>query len=390
MECVRIYVYFDWFGLWRNRNSTAPFRRRFYLGLGVLPAFLTVWIIPLFSNTASMAILSLLFADYLLALIFGSCRPPAIMRQIIASLMIVTLCISNLISVKFGEYTQIMCTVAKTLGLLVISVGGIVVLGQGSVTSFQDAFVGSSSDINGYSLAIYSCMFAYMGFNRIGEIAEELTNPRKNIPRAVIISVVAVTIIYVITNISYFVLLPKAEFLQSSAVAYDWAMKAIHPAAFLIPISVMFSVYGSSNGNGFCTGRVMFSAARAGHFPEVMSCLHVRSSVPVVSIVLMHALSLLMLIADDINVLINFVSFLVFVVNLMTTLSLLRMRYSMRNDKKDSKLFKSPIIIPILATTSCLFLIISPFVSNPRIEFCMVWGLLPLELSSISHSFSFS
>ncbi|XP_045165905.2 b(0,+)-type amino acid transporter 1-like [Mercenaria mercenaria] len=345
-------------------------------GLGSVPAFLAVWIYTLFGSTGSMAVLSLVFADYLLALLFGSCQPPDIMRQIIAALMIITLCITNVISVTFGAYTQIICTVAKTLALIVISIGGIVFLCEGSVENLQNMFKDSSTDVTGYSLAIYSCMFAYHGYSRIGEIAEELENPKQNIPRAVIISVIIVTMVYVITNLSYFVLLPKDEFLHSSAVAYDWGLKGIAPVAFLIPLSVMCSVYGASNGNGFSTGRVMFSAARAGHFPEVMSFLHVQTSVPVVSIVVMHAISLIMLAAGDISVLINFLSFVTFIVVLMTTMALLRLRYEMHKNKVQHDGFKTPIIIPIVTALICIFMIVSPLVNNPRIEFLYGSGIV--------------
>jgi amino acid transporter len=312
-------------------------------GLGSLPAFLAVWIIPLFSNTGSMAVLSLVFADYLLAFLFGSCSPAGAIRQLIAALVILTLCITNVVSVRIGAYTQIICTVAKTLALIIISGSGIVFLAKGSVENLNDAFEGSSTHLQGYAIAIYNCMFAYSGYIRIAEIAEELKNPTRNIPRAICISVIAVTIIYVMTNISYFVLLPKIEFLQSSAVAYDWALKGIKPIAFLIPISVMLSVYGANNGGGFGTGRILFSAARAGQLPVIFSNLHVTTSVPVVSIVGMHILSVVFLISNDIAKLINFLSFISFVIIFLSTLSLLRLRYQQRFERKDKNRFQTPL-----------------------------------------------
>ena len=349
-------------------------------GLGKVPAFLSVFIYSVFGSAGSMAVLSLLFADYLLALLFGSCRPPDIMRSLIAASMIITLCITNVISVTLGAYTQIVCTVAKTLALIVISVGGIVFMCQGQVENLQDIFKDSSSEVTGYSLAIYSCMFAYHGYSRIGEIAEEIENPKKNIPRAVIISVVVVTIVYVITNLSYFVLLPKPEFLHSSAVAYDWGLKGIHPAAFVIPISVMASVYGACNGAGFSSGRVMFSAARAEQLPEVFSFLHIKTAVPVASIVVMHTIGIILLAVGDISMLINFLSFLTFIVVLLTTLALLRIRYDMYKNKVPHEGFKTPLIVSILTALICVFMIISPLVNNPRIEFLYGSGLVAFGL----------
>ncbi|XP_045215477.2 b(0,+)-type amino acid transporter 1-like [Mercenaria mercenaria] len=338
-------------------------------GLGPMPAFLVAWTVPLFISTAGMAVLALVFADYLLAFLFQSCTPPVLLTKAIAAAMIVTLGVVNAWSARLGAYTQVFCTVVKVTALFLISIGGVVFLCQGQVEHFKNSFEGSATNLTSYTLAIYSCMFAYGGFSRVGDIAEELINPKRNIPKAVIISVIAVTIIYVTTNISFFALLPKAEFLSSSAVAYDWALKGIRPVAFFIPISVLLSVYGASNGISFGTSRILFSVARAGQYPEVMSFLHVKSSVPVVSVIIIHVISLVMLIPGNIGTLINFLSFLSFILMMLTSISLLKIRYLQRNEKTNNDDFRTPILIPILSGFLCLFLVVTPFVSTPQIEF---------------------
>lgn len=337
--------------------------------LGRVPAFLVVWIIPIFSNTSSMAVLSLVFANYLLAFLFQSCTPSITLTKLVAASMIVTLGVTNAWSAKFGAYTQIVCTVVKVSALLLISLGGIVFICQGKAHNFENSFQGTATDVTSYTLATYNCMFAYGGFSRIGEIAEEISNPQRNIYKSVIISVVSVTIIYVMTNISFFTLLPKVQFLSSNAVAYDWALDGFKPVAFLIPICVLISVYGASNSNSFGTSRIMFSAARAGHFPEVMSFLNVNSSVPVISIIIMHSISLLLLIPGNIAKLINFLSLFLFIMMMLTSMSLLKIRYERRNEIQDGGQFRSPIIVPILSTLFCIFFTVTPFVSDPQVEF---------------------
>ncbi|XP_060572674.1 b(0,+)-type amino acid transporter 1-like [Ruditapes philippinarum] len=337
--------------------------------LGRVPAFLVVWTVPLFSNTASLAVLSLVFANYLLAFLFQSCTPSIAMTKLVAATMVLTLGVTNTWSAKLGAYTQIVCTVVKVTALLLISLGGIVFLCQGKVHNFDNSFQGSATDVTSYTLAIYNCMFAYGGFSRIGEIAEEIHNPQRNIYKAVLISVISVTFIYVMTNISFFTLLPKASFLTSSAVAYDWALDGFKPVAFLVPLCVIVSVYGASNSNSFGSSRILFSAARAGHFPEVMSFLNVNSSVPVISVMIIHGIALVLLIPGNIGTLINFLNFLIFIMMMLTSISLLNIRYEQRNEPKDGDKFRSPIIVPILSTLFCIFLIVTPFVSSPQVEF---------------------
>jgi L-type amino acid transporter 9 len=124
----------------------------------------------------------------------------------------------------------------------------------------------------------------------------------------------------------------------------------------------------------------MFSAARAEQLPEVFSFLHIQSAVPIASIVVMHVIGVIMLAVGDISMLINFLSFLTFIIVLLTTLSLLRIRYDMYKNKVQHEGFKTPLIVSIVTALICLFMIISPLVNNPRIEFLYGSGLVVFGL----------
>lgn len=63
-------------------------------------------------------------------------------------------------------------------------------------------------------------MWAYDGWNNLNSATEEIINPNRNLPLSIIISVPMVTIIYVLVNLSYLVVLDKNEFLNSESVAY--------------------------------------------------------------------------------------------------------------------------------------------------------------------------
>ena len=350
-------------------------------GLGSAPAFLGAWILTIVCYTGSFPILSLVFADYLLTPIYGSCIAPDSLRKLVACIMIITLAITNVISVKFATNTQIIFTFAKIIALIIVSVGGIVYIAKGDVENIETGFEGTTTKVPDYTDALYKCMFAYGGFNRVNEIAEELVNAKRNIPRAVLFSIIFVTVIYTTTNFSYCTLLAKEDIVSSSAVAYDWALKAIKPAAIIIPISVMCSTYGALNGVGFSNGRIMFAAARNGHYPEVMSFLHVRTSIPVMSVIVTHGIGIILLIPGDIGPLINFTSFCQFWVIGLTIISLLRMRFTMYRQKETTHSFRTPIPILIFDLFVVIFMTVSPFVSSPKVEF--LYGLGFVVLGSI-------
>ncbi|KAL3859287.1 hypothetical protein ACJMK2_009513 [Sinanodonta woodiana] len=332
---------------------------------GDCPAFLIFWSHAVIGSSSNV-VLPLVFADYLCALLFGPCGVPDIIRRMIAAIEMLTLTIVNVTSVRLAVSVQAVCTISKVCALLVIILGGIISLCQGKVENISNGFDGTTTNITSYALAFYSCMWAYGGWYVVNNIAEEVKNPKRNIPKGIVMSMVAVTVIYLLANVSYFTILSKKEFLASSAVAYSWGKRVIGSAAVLIPISVMFSVYGTSNGSLFSAGRLYFAAARNGHSPAIMAYLHIKSLIPVAAVVFPSTVSILLLAYADITELINFIGFISFTIHALVMVSDIKLRLT-RKELKPT--FKVPLVIPIVTFFICIFMIVAPFLEKPNIEF---------------------
>ncbi len=78
---------------------------------------------------------------------------------------------------------------------------------------------GTEQDNTKIALSFYSGLFAYNGWNYLNFVIEELQDPVKNLPRAIAISCVLVTVVYVLTNIAFYTTLSVPEVLGSEAVA---------------------------------------------------------------------------------------------------------------------------------------------------------------------------
>merc|ERR1739846_167080 len=91
------------------------------------------------------------------------------------------------------------------------------------------------------ALSFYSGLFAYNGWNYLNFVIEELQDPVRNLPRAIGISIILVTVVYTLTNIAFYTTLSVPEVLGSEAVAVTFANLLYGPLAILIPIFVAMS-----------------------------------------------------------------------------------------------------------------------------------------------------
>ena len=196
---------------------------------GPLPAFLRLWVAVLIIRPTSQASVAMTFAYYLIQPFFPECSellPDGAVRLFAAICMIV-LTFVNCVSVRASTRVQDIFTAAKLLALALIVVVGVVLIFQGETQHLdpENVFKNSKAGVGPIVLAFYSSLYAYGGWNYLNFITEELKNPHKNLPRAIMISIPLVTFIYITANVAYFTILSPREFLASNAVAVVWGDK---------------------------------------------------------------------------------------------------------------------------------------------------------------------
>ncbi|PIK43573.1 putative cystine/glutamate transporter [Apostichopus japonicus] len=332
---------------------------------GPVFAFLRVWTQILAIRTASSAVLAITAATYLISPIYQDCEsgtPFAITRMLACTILIATtLC--NCISTGLTRRVQIIFTIAKLLGLAIIIISGIVLLIQGNTSNFKNAFNVKEVDWPLLPLAFYSGLFAYSGWQYVTNVTEEMINPSRIIPISIITSMFFVTVVYVATNVAYFVVLTPDDLLASDAVAVSYGLRVLGNWWILMPIAVALSCIGSINGGIFTVSRQFYVAGRDGQFPEVLSMLHIDKKTPLPAAAVMLPIMSLMLTSDSVYSLINFLSFSRWAFIAMATASLPYFRWKFPDAERP---FKVPLALPIIFVFLSIFMVAGSVYSAPR------------------------
>ncbi|XP_069484924.1 cystine/glutamate transporter-like [Ambystoma mexicanum] len=330
--------------------------------LGPLPAFLRLWAEFVMIRPANIDVVSLAFGRYVIEPLFTPCHAPGLAVKLITAMGVSLIIALNCCSVRWAANMQTALAALKLVTITLIIVPGMVTLFSGHTENFQNPFDSSSLALDKLPLAFYSGMFAYGGWFYVNFVTEEIINPERNIPITVIVSLITVTIAYILTNVSYYTILTAEEVLESEAVAMSFADRALQGFSSAIPILVALSCFGALNGGIFASARMLFAASREGQWPQLFSMIHIRRHTPLPALILMMPLIFLMISIGDLYGLLNFYSFSRWLFMGLATLGLVIHRF---RHPELPRPFKVPMIIPLVFTVMCLFIVGMSLYADP-------------------------
>ncbi|XP_053460594.1 B(0,+)-type amino acid transporter 1 isoform X2 [Nycticebus coucang] len=333
---------------------------------GPIPAYLFSWTSLIVLKPTSFAIICLTFSEYVCTPFYAGCKPPEVIVKCLAAAAILLIVTVNSLSVRLGSYVQNVFTAAKLVIVAIIIISGFVLLAQGNTKNFENSFEGADVSVGAISLAFYNGLWAYDGWNQLNYITEELRNPYRNLPLAIVIGIPLVTVCYILMNVSYFTVMTATELLQSQAVAVTFGDRVLYPASWVVPLFVAFSTIGAANGSCFTAGRLIFVAGREGHMLKVLSYISVRRLTPAPAIIFHGIIAIFYIIPGDINSLVNYFSFAAWLFYGMTILAVIVMRFTRKELERPIKV---PVAVPILVALISVFLVLAPIISTPAWEY---------------------
>jgi APA family basic amino acid/polyamine antiporter len=238
--------------------------------------FLQGWATFLAYNSAMQAALAMMFTTYLTALI-----PLSHLAQTLVGLvLIILLTIVNAVGVRFGGLVQVICTLGKLL-----PIGLLIIFGLGKVQSVN--LLPFLPENTGLMTALAGCvlpvLWAYDGWILVGQMSEEVKNPQRNIPLALVGGISLVAVIYTVFNVVLSGVLP-----MSTIVASEKPVVPLATALFggfgskLITVGMLVSMFGTLNAIVMTAPRYYFAMARDGLFPAAgkVASLHPKFQTP--------------------------------------------------------------------------------------------------------------
>lgn len=228
------------------------------------------------SQSASISALAVGFSTYFSALV------PLTEWQIkfMAIAMIVLLSLVNMSGVKKGGGLQGVFMIAK-----LVPIGLIIILGfaMGSANNPMEIVPGDGISLtSAFALSIVAALWAFDGWSSVYIVAEELKNPQKDLPKAVIIGVVGVTVIYVLFNLALLKVLPIADIAGTDAPAALAASTLIGKwGGILVTIGALVAIFGSCNGCILAYPREYYAMARDKRFFQVFNQVNPKTGTPV-------------------------------------------------------------------------------------------------------------
>ena len=248
-------------------------------------SFLLGWII-IFSGILSAATVALGFAGYLANLIE---IPSIILVVIFAVILIVIVSLINFVGIRASTWTNILFTLIEASGLILIIIIGIPFLGT---VNYFVLPIGSS--FGAIFSAVALIFFAYIGFEDIANIAEEVKKPTRNLPRAIIYSIIITTVLYCLTAISVVSILPYSVIADSQAPLDDVASAVLGDVGGMIMSFIaLFATANTVLIMMIVTSRMMYGMARDKALPEGLSKVSPKFRTPAIAVLVTMILTII-------------------------------------------------------------------------------------------------
>jgi APA family basic amino acid/polyamine antiporter len=291
-------------------------------------AFLYGWTLLLVVQTGGMAAAAIIFGRY-----FQELTGLGIPTQVVAAVTLAVLAIINCVGVKAGSNVQSALMLTKLAAIVMLIVVGL----TAAPSARPDAIVSAepSTGAIGLATAMVPVLFAYGGWQTASFVSGEMKDPRRDLPRGLLIGVVGVILLYLAVAYVCLHVLGLGGLAETHTPASD-VMRETFGArgARLIALGIAVSTVGFLSQSVLTAPRVYYAMARDGVFFSAVGKLDPRSRVPVVAILLQGALAAVIAMTGKYDQILNYVEAIDVIFFGLTGASLLIFRARERREQR--------------------------------------------------------
>lgn len=292
--------------------------------------------------------------------------------KMFAIALIIVLTIVNYLGVKSGSRVQNLSMIAKLVPIGIIMVLGLF-FGKVSPDLSLAPKVGNvsfSGIIGMISFAVVASLWAYEGWTNLNTVAEEVKNPKKNLPLAIIITISSITVLYTLFNYSIYRVLPfnQIQSLIENGELYlgTYAAESLmgRSGSILVVIGMVIAMFGALNGCILAFPRTYYAMSKQGHFFNSFKNLHPKYNVPHSALIAQAIISIILVLSRNLNQLTSLVVFSGMLFNTLGVIAVMIYRKKFPKMERPYKVIAYPITV-ILTTGIFIALLYNTFTQDP-------------------------
>ncbi len=292
----------------------------------------------------------------------------------IAVALIILFTLYNILGVKEASIFANITLVAKMLPMLIILLAALFMgnimpdLDPTPVTSTGES-AGIWGGISMVSFAVLASLWAYEGWSNVTNIGEEMRNPKKDLPKALIIGVACVTVFYVMFNFAIYRVIPMDEaqaMIEADNVYLGTTVARTllgNFGAILVVAGMLIAMIGSLNSQVLVYARISYAMSEEGHFFKNQGVLN-KKGVPANALILQGIIACILVLLRSLDQLTTLVVFLGMIGSVLGVAGVMVNRIRFPELEKPYKVWGYPVTV-IITTLIFIALMISNFMDDP-------------------------
>lgn len=276
--------------------------------------------------------------------------------KIIAVGLILLLTAYNCFGIKRGTILQNVSMVAKIIPIAIIMFGALIMGKQTpdlSLVPMDGTELTFGGMIGTIAFATVATLWAYEGWSNLNTVAEEMKNPRKNLPRALIVGIGAITLLYTLFNLAIYRVLPHQEIVSMIGGGDLYLGTEVAKRIFgnmgggLVLAAMAIAIFGALNGMIIAFPRYYYAMAQEGHFFKSYAKLHPKYKVPTTALIFQAVISIVLVMLRNLDELTALVVFAGMLFNVLVVIAVVVYRKKYPELERPYKVWGYPVTVII-------------------------------------------